>query len=144
MTHVRSTVLDESGLNLQVKAVKDNRPVNLDIGTISLPITAYVSILHRISGVALYIGVAILLWMLDASLTSEESFNSLKEPLNNPILQFLVWGTLALLAYHIVAGIRHLFMDMGHGETLEGGKQGAKAVLVIAVILIVLAGVWVW
>jgi succinate dehydrogenase / fumarate reductase cytochrome b subunit len=127
-----------------VKAVKENRPVNLDIGTISLPITAYVSILHRVSGVALFVGVAILLWMLDASLESEQSFNALKETLGNPICQFFVWGTLSLLAYHMVAGIRHLFMDLGHGETLEGGKQGAKATVVIAVVLIILAGVWVW
>ena len=127
-----------------MKAVKDNRPVNLDIGTISLPITAYASILHRASGVILYVGVAILLWMLDASLTSEESFNELKEHLSNPLCQLLVWGTLAALAYHMVAGIRHLLMDMGIGESLEGGQQGAKVVLVVAVLLIVLAGVWVW
>lgn len=127
-----------------MKAVKDNRPVNLDIGTISLPIAAFVSILHRVSGVILYVGVAILLWMLDASLASEESFNNLKEHLNSPLCQLLVWGTLAALAYHMVAGIRHLFMDMGIGESLEGGQQGAKIVLVVAVLLIVLAGVWVW
>ena len=127
-----------------MKAVKDKRPVNLDIGTIVLPITAYVSILHRISGVILYVGVGILLWMLDASLTSEESFASLKEHLNNPLCQLLVWAVLAALAYHFAAGVRHLLMDMGHGETLEGGKQGAKATLIVAVVLIVLAGVWVW
>ncbi len=127
-----------------MKTVKDNRPVNLDIGTISLPITAYASILHRVSGVVLYAGIAILLWMLDASLTSEESFASLKESLNSPLTQLLVWGTLAALAYHLVAGVRHLLMDMGHGETLEGGKQGAKMTLIVAAVLIVLAGVWVW
>jgi succinate dehydrogenase / fumarate reductase cytochrome b subunit len=127
-----------------VKAVKDNRPVNLDIGTIELPITAYASILHRASGVILYVGVAILLWMLDASLASEESFASLKEGLNNPLCQFILWGTLAALAYHMVAGIRHLLMDIGIGETLEGGQQGAKIALVVAAVLIVLAGVWVW
>lgn len=127
-----------------MKAVKDNRPVNLDIGTISLPITAYASILHRVSGVILYVGVAILLWMLDASLASEESFENLKEHLSSPLCQLLVWGTLAALAYHMVAGIRHLLMDMGIGESLEGGQQGAKIVLVVAVLLIVLAGVWVW
>lgn len=64
--------------------MKDNRPVNLDIGTIKLPITAYASILHRISGVVLFVAVGILLWMLDASLASEESFNSLKQGLTHP------------------------------------------------------------
>lgn len=121
-----------------------NRPVNLDISTIKLPITAYVSILHRVSGVILFGVVAILLCMLDASLESAESFAALKEGLQNPVYQFLIWGSLAALAYHTVAGIKHLIMDAGIGETLEGGQAGAKIVLVVAVVLIVLAGIWVW
>jgi len=124
--------------------VTDKRPVNLDIGTIDLPITAYTSILHRASGVALYVGVAILLWMLDLSLASEESFASLKEHLTNPFCQFLIWGTLAALIYHLIAGVRHLIMDCGIGESLEGGKTGAKIVLVLAGVVILLAGVWIW
>ena len=43
-----------------------------------------------------------------------------------------------------MAGVRHLIMDMGIGETLEGGKLGSKIVIVISVVLIVLVGVWVW
>ena len=121
-----------------------NRPVNLDISTIKLPITAYVSILHRVSGVILFAGVAILMWMLDASLASEESFAALKEGLSNPVCQFVLWGTLAALAYHMVAGVRHLIMDMGVGESLEGGQAGAKIVAFVGVILIALVGVWVW
>ena len=121
-----------------------NRPVNLDISTIKLPITSYVSILHRTSGVILFVGVAILLCMLDASLESEASFAALQEGLQNPLYQFFIWGTLAALAYHLVAGIRHLFMDAGIGETLEGGQDGAKIVLVVSLILIVLAGMWIW
>ncbi len=124
--------------------MKDKRPVNLDIGTIALPITAYASILHRVSGVILYGGLAVLLWMLDASLESQESFNELKEALQNPFVTIVVWGVLAALAYHLVAGVRHLFMDFGIGETLEGGIQGAKIVLGLAVILIVILGVWLW
>ncbi|MBR9912479.1 MAG: succinate dehydrogenase, cytochrome b556 subunit [Gammaproteobacteria bacterium] len=121
-----------------------NRPVNLDISTIKLPITAYISILHRVSGVILFAGVAILLCMLDSSLESPESFAALKEGLQNPVYQFLIWGTLAALAFHLVAGVRHLIMDMGIGETLQGGQDGAKVAFVVAGILIILAGVWVW
>ncbi|GAA5316035.1 MAG: hypothetical protein AseanaTS_12400 [Candidatus Pelagadaptatus aseana] len=82
--------------------------------------------------------------MLDASLESEESFAALKEGLQNPVYQFFIWASLAALAYHMVAGIRHLIMDTGIGETLEGGQTGAKIALVVAIALIVLAGVWVW
>lgn len=119
------------------------RPVNLDIGTIQLPITSYVSILHRVSGVVLFGAIAVFLWLLDSSLSSEEGFNAIKETLGNPLCKLIVWASLAGLAYHMVAGIRHLVMDFGLGETLEGGRLGAKIVLVVAAILILLAGVWV-
>lgn len=119
------------------------RPVNLDIGTIQLPITSYVSILHRVSGVVLFGAIAVFLWLLDSSLSSEEGFNAIKETLGNPFCKLVVWASLAGLAYHMAAGIRHLIMDFGLGETLEGGRLGAKMVLVVAAILILLAGVWV-
>jgi succinate dehydrogenase / fumarate reductase cytochrome b subunit len=124
--------------------VNKQRPVNLDIGTIKLPITSYVSILHRVSGVILFAVVGLLLWLLDTSLSSPAGFAEVKEHLSNPLCQFLIWGALAALLYHLVAGIRHLIMDMGVGETLEGGRLGAKLVAIVAVVLIVLAGVWVW
>ena len=120
------------------------RPVNLDIGTIKLPITSYVSILHRVSGVILFGVVGLLLWLLDTSLASPEGFASVKEHLSSPVCQFLIWASLAAIAYHSVAGLRHLIMDMGVGETLEGGQLGAKIALAAAIILIVLAGVWLW
>lgn len=120
------------------------RPVNLDISTIKLPITAYVSILHRISGVFLFAGAAVLLWLLDISLASEEGFTAVQEMFDNPLLKFTVWVVLAALAYHAVAGIRHLTMDGGVGESLRGGRVGAQLVVIIAVALFILAGVWVW
>lgn len=120
------------------------RPVNLDIATLKLPVTAYVSILHRVSGVFLFAGVAVLLWMLDASLSSQDGFNSVRELATSPVFQGILWVVLAALAYHTVAGIRHLIMDFGIGESLKGGQLGAKLALVIAIVLIVLAGVWVW
>jgi succinate dehydrogenase / fumarate reductase cytochrome b subunit len=124
--------------------VRDSRPVNLDIGTMKLPVTAWVSILHRISGVILFFATGILLWMLDVSLVSEQSFAHLKSLIVHPLCQLVIWGTLAALAYHLVAGIRHLIMDCGIGESLEGGALGAKIVLVSAGVLMVLAGVWLW
>jgi succinate dehydrogenase / fumarate reductase, cytochrome b subunit len=124
--------------------VDNKRPVNLDIGTIKLPITSYVSILHRVSGVILFFSVAIFLWMLESSLTSEEGFNQLAETLNNPICQFIIWGSLAALAYHAVAGIRHLIMDMGFGEdSFESGRNSAWVAVVIAIVVIGLITWWI-
>lgn len=124
--------------------MKNKRPVNLDIGTIALPITAYVSILHRASGVVLFVGAAVLLWLLDVSLTDEQGFASVKALFDSTLCKLIVWGVLAGLIYHTVAGVRHLIMDMGIGESLEGGARGAKIALVISVVLIVLAGALIW
>lgn len=124
--------------------MKDNRPVNLDLTTVKFPVTAIVSITHRISGVILLAGVLILMWMLDVSLASEDGFNSVKETMQAPLAKFIVWGVLAALAYHFVMGVRHLIMDLGFGETLKSGKMSATLAIVLAAIAIVLAGVWVW
>ena len=120
------------------------RPVNLDLSTVKLPITALVSFFHRVSGVFLFAGVAVLLWMLDSSLDSQESFAAVRDASNNPVFKFVLWAVLAGLAYHTVMGIRHLLMDCGLGESLEGGKRGATIALVLAIISIALLGVWVW
>lgn len=116
----------------------------MDIGTIKLPITSYVSILHRVSGVILFFAVAIFLWMLDSSLASEESFNQLADSLNNPLCQFIIWGSLAALAYHAIAGIRHLVMDFGFGEdSFQSGRNSARVAVVVAIVVIALITWWI-
>jgi succinate dehydrogenase / fumarate reductase cytochrome b subunit len=124
--------------------VNKNRPVNLDISTLKLPITAYASILHRISGVFLLLGVAVLLWMLDTSLSSQEGFNQVKECLSSPIAKAVLWFVLVGLGYHMIAGVRHLLMDLGLGETLEGGRLGARIVIVLAIVQAIVVGIWLW
>ncbi len=124
--------------------MRKERPVNLDIGTIRFPLPAIVSILHRISGVMLFFVAGLLLWVLDASLSSSQGFADVKACLAHPVTQVVLWGSLAALGYHLVAGIRHLIMDIGIGESWKGGVMGARLVFVVSVILIVLAGVWVW
>lgn len=124
--------------------MKSQRPVNLDLRTIKLPITAYTSILHRASGVILFVGLAIMLYALDKSLASEEGFAQVKACMTSPVAKLVIWGLLSALLYHLVAGVRHLIMDMGVGETLEGGKLGSQIVLAVSAVVIVLAGVWIW
>ncbi|AAZ37712.1 succinate dehydrogenase [Pseudomonas amygdali pv. tabaci str. ATCC 11528] len=124
--------------------MNSQRPVNLDLRTIKLPVTAYTSILHRISGVILFVGIAIMLYAMDKSLASEEGFGEVKACLTSPLAKLIIWGLLSALLYHMVAGIRHLIMDSGVGETLEGGKLGSKIVIAVSVVLILLAGVWIW
>lgn len=89
-------------------------------------------------------GVFVLLWLLSASLESESGFTDVQNWLAAPLVKVVVWGILAGLLYHLIAGVKHLVMDLGIGETLEGAKTGAKLVVVISVMAIVLAGVWLW
>lgn len=124
--------------------MNDKRPVNLDLTTIKFPVTAIASITHRITGVALFFALPVLLWMMDRSLASPESFADLKQLMTSPLAKLVVWAILAILFYHLVAGIRHLIMDNGVGESLEGGRRGAVATFIITAILMVLAGAWIW
>jgi len=133
------------GPNVNWLPVKDdNRPVNLDLTKFHFPLPAITSILHRISGVLIFVGTAVLMWLLAESLSSEEGFQRVGEWLQSPIVKFIVWGILSGLLYHLIAGLRHLLMDAGIGETLEGGRRGAVLIIVFSVISILIAGVWVW
>lgn len=124
--------------------VKKQRPVNLDLQTIQMPITAIASILHRVSGVIMLFAVGILLWLLAESLSSEQGFQNVFDIVNGFFGTFILWGILTALAYHIVGGIRHLLMDMGYFEELESGALSAKVALGATVILSILAGIMVW
>jgi succinate dehydrogenase / fumarate reductase cytochrome b subunit len=121
-----------------------NRPVNLDIGTIQLPITAYVSITHRVTGVLLCAGLLFMLWMLALSLDSAAGFNQAQDILQSVLGKIATFLTLAPLTYHLVAGVRHLLMDFGVGESLEGGQLGAKIVFAVSIVLIFAMGGWLW
>lgn len=109
-----------------------------------LPITAWASITHRATGVFLFAGTAVMLWMLDASLRSPESFDALTQRLTSAPAKLVLWAILAGAAYHAAAGIKHLFMDFGIGESMEGGVTGARIVIAASVVLTLLAGVWIW
>ena len=100
--------------------------------------------MHRASGVFLFAGIALLIYMLDESLTSQESFVALKESLASPGAKFAVWFVMAGMIYHTVAGVKHLIMDFGFGETMEGGVLGARLTIASSIVLSIFAGVWIW
>jgi len=127
----------------QVIRVSDKRPVNLSIPTIQLPVTAYVSILHRLSGLVLIVAFGAFLYALHYSLASPGDFDQVVAALQRTSCRVGIWVLLAALAYHSCAGVRHLLMDCGIGESLKGGVLGARLVLVASVLLMVLAFIWV-
>ncbi|QQX82508.1 succinate dehydrogenase cytochrome b556 subunit [Shewanella sp. KX20019] len=124
--------------------VKKQRPVHLDLQTIQFPATAIASILHRVSGVIMLFAVGILIWLLNESLASAESFAGVQSLFDNFIVKFIVWGILTALGYHLIVGLRHLVMDAGYWEELSSGLTSAKVAIALSVVFSIIAGIWVW
>jgi succinate dehydrogenase / fumarate reductase cytochrome b subunit len=124
--------------------VKNNRPVNLDITTIHMPLSAIASITHRITGVGLFVAIGFLMWALTTSLGSQSGFDQVKSVMTHPFAKFIAWGIITFVVYHLIAGVKHLFMDAGYFETKETGALASKFVLILSAIGAVLVGVWVW
>lgn len=127
-----------------MRPVKNQRPKNLNLFTIRLPLPAIVSILHRISGIILFLLVPLALWGLENSLASQQQFLALQHYLSTPFMKFFIWCFLAAFIYHFVAGIRHLLMDVHIGEALQSGRWTAILTMIISAILIVMVGIWLW
>ena len=129
---------------MKPRGSKDNRPVNLELTTIKFPITALASISHRVTGILLFVSSVLLVWALDASLASEESFNQLVKLLSSTGAKFVLWAFLVIFSYHALAGIRHLIMDVGIGEDFKGGALGARILFVASALAAVAWGIVLW
>ncbi|MDE0645236.1 MAG: succinate dehydrogenase, cytochrome b556 subunit [Gammaproteobacteria bacterium] len=124
--------------------MKAERPVFLNVLKVQLPVAAVVSILHRISGVFLFVASGFFLWLFAISVHSEQGFNDIKQLLTKPMYAFILWICLSLVGYHLIAGVRHLLLDLHIGDSLQVGKISAYIVLISAIIASVLFGVWLW
>lgn len=124
--------------------MKKQRPKNLNLLTIRFPVPAIASILHRISGVILFLFIPFMLWVLNCSLASYQSFNELKSFLTTPWVKLIFLSMAAAFFYHLAAGIRHLFMDLHIGIKLRGARLSAWLTIITAVFLTLLTGVWLW
>lgn len=124
--------------------MRKERPKNLDLSTLTFPITAIASILHRVSGIIVFMVLALLLILLNYSLTSEADFLEVASYFESPLFNLVIWGGLTALAYHAVFGIRHMIQDLGFWEEMESATLSAKAAFILTAVLSVLAGVLVW
>ena len=124
--------------------MRKERPKNLDLTTVKMPVTATASILHRVSGIIVFIALAIFLTLLNSSLSSAEDFQRVQGYFDLFIVEFVFWGSLTGLAYHAVFGIRHMIQDLGHWEEMDSSSLSAKVGFVITAALSVLAGILVW
>jgi succinate dehydrogenase / fumarate reductase cytochrome b subunit len=116
----------------------------LNLFTIHFPVTAWVSIAHRLSGVFIFLLIPFLLWTLQESLISETHFRDLGVVLTRPIMQVGLWFFLSALLYHGLAGVRHLFMDVHIGETKATGRLGAWLVIIVFLPCVGVLGYWLW
>lgn len=129
---------------LQATIVKKQRPVNLQLNTISFPPSAISSILHRATGVALFFALLFTVAVWALSLTSAQGFENALGWVNSAFGKFVLIGTLSALSYHIIGGLRHLVMDMGHWEELESGNTSAMVSIGLWLLLTVILGVVLW
>ncbi|HLU77382.1 MAG TPA: succinate dehydrogenase, cytochrome b556 subunit [Burkholderiales bacterium] len=121
---------------------KKRPPLWLNISLFNLPVPGRVSILHRISGAALFLALPWLLFLLDNSLASPERYARVQQHLNHPLAQLAVLGLLWAYAHHFCAGIRHLLLDLHVGIDLQSARASARAVLGASLALTLLFG-WV-
>jgi len=109
------------------------RPKNLDLTTIRLPLPGKVSILHRVSGVGLFLFFPLLLWLFGASVTSPESFATFKAVFSTLPAKVVIAGLIWAFAHHFCAGIRFLLLDVHVGIEKEAARQSAAVVFAVSI-----------
>jgi succinate dehydrogenase / fumarate reductase, cytochrome b subunit len=118
-----------------------------DLPTYRLPLAGIVSILHRISGAMMFLLMPFIIWMFDTSLSSEISYAKFKAAFNVGMLGIpgFLWKLVALaliwaFLHHLIAGLRHLYMDINHAVDKEFGKTSAIVTLAVSVGLTLILG----
>ncbi len=120
------------------------RPKHLDLPKIRLPMPGFVSILHRISGAGLFISLPFLLYLLQLSLGSQESFEAFRAIVSHPLSKLVMLGLLWALLHHLCAGIRFLALDLHLGIALQQARTSSAAVLAVSLALTLILGVKLW
>jgi len=124
---------------------KPKRPVHRNIHIFQimqyrLPAAGIVSILHRVSGLLLFLALPFLLYLFEKSLVSEISFETFREVIASPLAKLILLALIWAYLHHFAAGIRHLFMDLHMGLEKVQGKNTAVAVFIVSVPLTLLVG----
>lgn len=118
-----------------------------DLPTYRLPAAGWVSILHRVSGVLMFLLMPFIIWMFDTSVSSEISFAKFSAAFNvglgfvpgvlvKLVALALIWAYL----HHLIAGVRHLYMDVFHAVSKEFGQSSAVVTLSLSLGLTAVLG----
>ena len=122
----------------------NKRPKHLALHHIKLPLSGFVSILHRVSGLMLFLALPLLLLMLQCSLRSIETYTQLLSVLAHPLLKLMLLSLLWAFFHHFCAGLRYLAIDLRYSSSLAQARNSSKAVMVVSLALTVLAGAKLW
>ncbi|MBY0409486.1 MAG: succinate dehydrogenase, cytochrome b556 subunit [Burkholderiaceae bacterium] len=108
-----------------MKRLVSSRPVFFKLTQIQMPMGAITSIMHRVTGVVLAIAIPFCFYALQLSLTSTQSYEHLTKMANTGLFKFALIAFVWALSHHLLAGIRHLLMDIGIGSHLADARRSA-------------------
>ena len=124
---------------------KAPRPVYLNLLAIRLPLPALISILHRASGALLFAaGIPLLLWGIQASLASPDAYAQFKTMLAHPLARLVALALAWAYIHHVLAGVRHLILDLDIGTELASARRSSAVVFVLALALTVGVAIRLW
>lgn len=134
-------------MSTKPRPVYTNLNVFKDLTSYRLPVAGIVSILHRVSGLLMFLLLPLVVWLFDTSVTSEVSYESFRSAFDAGIgfvpalivklaVLALIWAYL----HHLIAGLRHLWMDATHSVSKEQGRHSAVLTLVVSVALTLALG----
>jgi succinate dehydrogenase / fumarate reductase cytochrome b subunit len=119
----------------------------IDATQYRLPLAAWVSILHRVSGALMFVLLPFVIWMFDESVTSEISYGRFTTAFGAGIgfvpgwlVTLVVLGLIWAYLHHFIAGVRHLWMDMTHSVSVAQGRSSAVVTLGLSLLLTVALG----
>jgi succinate dehydrogenase / fumarate reductase cytochrome b subunit len=124
--------------------IASQRPKYLDLFRIRLPLPALVSILHRISGIALFVFAWALLYLLQESLHSPESHLHFQALIGQWLVKLFLIGMLWSFLHHFFAGLRHVLLDIQVAGDLGPARATSWAVLAISLALTAVLGAMLW
>ncbi len=118
-----------------------------DLPSYRLPPAGWVSILHRVSGALMFVLLPFIIWLFDTSISSEYSFARFSSAFNNGLwllpAALVKLVTLALIwayLHHLIAGLRHVYMDVNHAVSKEFGRSSALFTLALSLGLTAILG----
>ena len=120
------------------------RPKYLNLYQIRLPVPGFVSILHRISGFGMFAFAWAILWLLQLSLQSPESYQQARDVLQSWIGKLFLIGMSWAFLHHFFAGLRFLLLDTHVGVDLAGARRTSWAVLALSIAGTLMVGAAIW